>query len=119
MKMPHGQYKDRHKHEDVVAYQQEKYIPMLQELQCNLWAQKDGLVEARGDPLVCWTVIWYHNESTFIAHDCHTIHWFHKSEMAVPQSKGEGVSLMVADFVLADHGCEEQCEACHNHNRLS
>ena len=27
-KMPHGQYKDGHEHEDVVAYWQEKYIPV-------------------------------------------------------------------------------------------
>ena len=28
----------------------------------------------------------------------------HKSETAVPQAKGEGASLMVADFVSADYG---------------
>jgi hypothetical protein len=30
--------------------------------------------------------------------------WVHKLEMAVPQAKGEGASLMVADFVSADYG---------------
>jgi len=103
-KMPHGQYKDGHKHDDVVAYWQEKYIPALQELQHNLRVWRDGLAKARGDPPVRWTVIWYHDESTFYAHDRRTVRWVHKNETAVPRSKGEGASLMVADFVSADYG---------------
>jgi hypothetical protein len=28
----------------------------------------------------------------------------HKSETAIPQAKGEGALLMVADFISTDHG---------------
>jgi hypothetical protein len=30
--------------------------------------------------------------------------WVHKDEQAVPWAKGEGASLMMADFVSADYG---------------
>ena len=49
-------------------------------------------------------VIWWHNESTFYANDRRKVYWVHKDETAVPQPKGEGASLMVADFMLADYG---------------
>jgi hypothetical protein len=49
-------------------------------------------------------VIWYHDESTFYANDRRKTYWVHKDEKAIPQPKGEGASLMVADFVSADYG---------------
>jgi hypothetical protein len=49
-------------------------------------------------------VVWFHDESTFYAHDRRKRRWVHSSETATPQKKGEGVSLMVADFVSADYG---------------
>ena len=49
-------------------------------------------------------VFWYHDESTFYANDHCKVHWVHMKEKAVPQSKGEGASLMVADFISADYG---------------
>lgn len=50
------------------------------------------------------TVVWFHDESTFYANDRRRSRWVHKSETAVPYAKGEGASLMVADFVSADYG---------------
>ncbi|KIJ14820.1 hypothetical protein PAXINDRAFT_155912 [Paxillus involutus ATCC 200175] len=50
------------------------------------------------------TVVWHHDESTFYAHDRRKTRWVPKGEKAVPQQKGEGASLMVADFVSADYG---------------
>ena len=69
------------------------------------WKQ-DGTEERRDGPCPqeCRTVIWYHDESTFYANDRRHVCWVHTSENAVPQSKGEGTSLMVADFVSADCG---------------
>ncbi|KAJ4467808.1 hypothetical protein J3R30DRAFT_3662318 [Lentinula aciculospora] len=49
-------------------------------------------------------VLWYHDESIFYAHDCRRKAWYHKDAKAKPYRKGEGVSLMVADFVSADYG---------------
>jgi len=50
------------------------------------------------------TVVWYHNESVFYANDWQKIQWVDEDETAMPQPKGEGASLMVADFVSADYG---------------
>ncbi len=49
-------------------------------------------------------VIWFHDESTFYAHDRQKIRWIHKNEKIKPYAKGEGVSLMVANFVSANYG---------------
>lgn len=49
-------------------------------------------------------VFWYYDESTFYANDRRQLRWVPKSEKAVPRVKGEGVSLMVAEFVSADYG---------------
>lgn len=49
-------------------------------------------------------IFWYHDESTFYANDRRQTRWVHKSEKATPRAKGEGASLMVADFVSADYG---------------
>jgi len=60
------------------------------------------------------SVMWNHDESIYYAHDRRKIRWVHKDETAVPQPKGEGASLMVADFVSPDYGwlrspdCTEQ-----------
>jgi hypothetical protein len=49
-------------------------------------------------------VVWYHDESTFYAHDWCKSGWVHSSETAVPYAKGKGLSQMVADVVSADYG---------------
>ncbi|KAJ2923570.1 hypothetical protein H1R20_g13522, partial [Candolleomyces eurysporus] len=52
----------------------------------------------------CPVVVWFHDESIFYAHDRRGKRWFHKDAPAKPYAKGEGISLMVADFVSADYG---------------
>jgi hypothetical protein len=49
-------------------------------------------------------VVWYHAESTFYANDRRQIRWVWSGETPKPVPKGEGASLMVADFVSADYG---------------
>jgi transposase len=49
-------------------------------------------------------VIWYHDESTFYANDRRTVQWVHEKHSNKPVPKGEGASMMVADFVSADYG---------------
>lgn len=54
-------------------------------------------------PVHC-VVYWFHDESVFYANDRQKTRWVHKSGKAVPHAKGEGASLMAADFVSADYG---------------
>jgi hypothetical protein len=49
-------------------------------------------------------VIWWHDKSTFYANDQRKVYWVHKDQKVTPQAKGEGASIMVADFVSADYG---------------
>jgi len=67
--------------------------PAWEKLEPTLWhwgdADLDGLLHG------CLTVVWHHDESTYYANDQCNIWWVHQ---------GEGVSLMVGDFVLADYG---------------
>ncbi|KAF9461006.1 hypothetical protein BDZ94DRAFT_1374217 [Collybia nuda] len=101
---PKGQYVDGHERADVVNYHQNVFLPAWKKFEdrTRSWtaegiAQQDQI---NGHPLV----IWFHDESTFYAHDHRRKKWIHKSQKAVPYAKGEGASLMVADFVSADYG---------------
>jgi hypothetical protein len=51
-----------------------------------------------------WTSRLPYYETTFYANDRRKVGWVHKDAKAVPRAKGEGVSLMVADFISADYG---------------
>jgi hypothetical protein len=101
---PKGQYVDGHECADVVAYCDSMFLPTIADLERHMrkYGSRDG--ETVADPNICWTVIWWHDESTFYAHDWRRTRWVHKSETAKPYAKGEGHSLMVVDFVSADHG---------------
>ncbi|KIK12901.1 hypothetical protein PISMIDRAFT_32293, partial [Pisolithus microcarpus 441] len=50
-----------------------------------------------------YVVVWFHDESTFYANDCHKVRWEHVDEDALPQPKGDGAAIMVAHFVSADY----------------
>jgi hypothetical protein len=101
-----GQYVDGHKRSDVVHYCQTVFLPAWAKLdyRTRLWTMDNQ--EIVNEALVSGQilVIWFHDECTFYANDQRIIHWVHKSETAVPWTKGKGASLMVADFVSADYG---------------
>ncbi|KAJ6629861.1 hypothetical protein B0H10DRAFT_1903748 [Mycena sp. CBHHK59/15] len=104
-----GQYVDGHERTDVRAEHEKVYVPKPSELCYRMRVfDKDGKdITAEVEEMVAsgkWVVIWYHDESIFYAHDCHRKTWRHKDVSIKPRKKGEGVSLMVADFVLADFG---------------
>jgi hypothetical protein len=63
-------------------------------------------------------VIWFHNESIFYAHNHWKKGWHHKDAPAKPYVKGEGASLMVADFVSADFGWLELPDGTKNARRV-
>ena len=105
-----GQYVDGHEREDVVSFQQNKFLPSWYVLEPRMqsWQVIEGkiievLAQAAGDSQ-CTVVVWFHDESIFYAHDRRQKCWAHMSEMPTPQPKGEGSSLMAADFVSADYG---------------
>ncbi|KAG1841565.1 hypothetical protein DFJ58DRAFT_707849 [Suillus subalutaceus] len=105
-KSPSGQYVDGHERDDVVAYRQKKFLPSIAELFIHMRAWKDGLEEASDEPCphTQRVVLWFHDESTFYANDRRKVYWVHGNETARPRPKGEGASLMVADFISADYG---------------
>ncbi|KAJ6536875.1 hypothetical protein B0H19DRAFT_962801 [Mycena capillaripes] len=104
-----GQYVDGHERPDVRAERDKVYIPRLSDLRTRMKVfDKDGKdITAEVEAMVASgkrVVIWYHDESIFYAHDRHRKSWRHKEASIKPRKKGEGVSLMVADFVSADCG---------------
>ncbi|KAL6306661.1 hypothetical protein BKA93DRAFT_748077 [Sparassis latifolia] len=107
-KTPHGQFVDGHERADVVNYRQEIFLPLIAELEYNArrWS-RDGLEDIDQNeprPRNCRMVFWWHDESVFYANDRRSVRWVHETETAVPQAKGEGASIMAADFVSADYG---------------
>ena len=111
---PKGQYKDGHEREDVVAYRQNVFLPTMQQLETKItdWSRAHHagdqdfiLCEAAPEPRIrAEVVIWTHDESTFYANDRRKLRWVHDDEDTKPYAKGEGASLMVADFISADYG---------------
>lgn len=104
-KTPTGQYVDGHERDDVVTYRNRVFIPAWVQLQARMrhWEDANLAIERRSAS-TRQVVIWHHDESIFYANDRRKTRWVHKSENAVPYTKGEGASLMVADFVSADYG---------------
>jgi hypothetical protein len=103
---PKGQYKDGHEWEDVVTYRQNIFLPFFNSISpfTRHWNSDGELANAVNPILGCHIVVWVHDESTFYANDRRTLRWVHESESTKPYAKGEGASLMVADFVSADFG---------------
>lgn len=80
---PSGQYIDGHEREDVVYY----FLPHWKKLESKLcgWTQEGKEDISDGErPQPQWLVVWFHDESTFYAHDRCKRHWVHSSETATP-----------------------------------
>ncbi|TBU40039.1 hypothetical protein BD309DRAFT_982699 [Dichomitus squalens] len=108
-KTPNGQFVDGHERADVTSYRQTKFLPAIADYDhhARQW-DKDGTEVPVPDdlprPRNRRVVYWHHDESVFYAHNRRVRRWVHKTEKAVPRAKGEGASLMVADFVSAEYG---------------
>ncbi|QRV83075.1 DDE superfamily endonuclease [Ceratobasidium sp. AG-Ba] len=106
MKERRGQFADGHERDDVKDYRTNYYVPEWIKLERRMrsWDSEGNEIPpklAEGERVV---VVWFHDESTFYAHDRRLTRWVHETETAGIYKKGEGVSLMIADFVSADYG---------------
>jgi hypothetical protein len=107
---PKGQYADGHEREDVVFYRENIFLPQWQRIQDRMagWdeQQVDAIPDVNPDavPPRREVIVWFHDESVFYAHDRRKKGWYHKDAPAKPYAKGEGASLMVADFVSTRFG---------------
>ncbi|KAJ6483382.1 hypothetical protein C8R45DRAFT_788071, partial [Mycena sanguinolenta] len=99
-----GQYTDGHEREDVVHERDNVYIPKIKNLQKRMQHYtRDGSPVIGPPPPGKRVIIWYHDESIFYAHDRKRKSWYHKDASKL-HKKGDGHSLMVADFVSVDFG---------------
>jgi transposase len=102
--MPKGQYVDGHEREDVVIYREKVFLPKWKKFMDRMATGQgtQGILAVRGN--LKQIIAWFHDESIFYAHDRRKKGWYHKDASAKPYAKGEGASLMIADFVSADFG---------------
>lgn len=103
---PTGCYVDGHERDDVVNYRQNIFLPawFAKEPRLRVWTDENINDPAQSDPSTGNDVFWYHDETVNYAHDRRQLRWVPHNETAVPRPKGEGHSLMVADFISADYG---------------
>ncbi|KAJ7435717.1 hypothetical protein B0H11DRAFT_1674264, partial [Mycena galericulata] len=100
-----GQYADGHERPDVIAYRKDRFLPAWRKIRVRMDAwSKDNLPFFGPDVEGRRIVVWFHDESIFYAHDRRRKTWYHKDAPAKPYSKGEGASLMIADFVSSKYG---------------
>ncbi|KAK0197638.1 hypothetical protein F5146DRAFT_871242, partial [Armillaria mellea] len=100
-----GQYVDGHERADVVWDCDKVFIPKIKELQHRMQIfDKDRKPIDGVCPDGKHIVLWFHDKSIFYAHDRRRKSWYHIAEPAKPYRKGEGASLMNADFFSADFG---------------
>lgn len=100
-----GQYADGHEREDVVDYRNSIFLPQWKEIEARMrnWTT-ENLPELGPSPAGRRIIVWFHDESIFYAHDRRKKGWYHKDAPVKPYKKGEGASLMIADYVSADFG---------------
>ena len=106
MKTPKGQYVDGHERPDVVDYRQNTYIPrrLGSHLPLRTWTAETIGDRVAPSPFHHYVVHWHQDETTYAQNDRRQVRWVWKDENPTLQPKGEGASLMVADFVSADYG---------------
>ncbi|PPQ68183.1 hypothetical protein CVT24_005070, partial [Panaeolus cyanescens] len=116
-----GQYADGHERDDVRKYRDNIFIPRYEELQQRMQQfTREGLpAEIYGPrPEGKEVVAWFHDETIFYAHDRRRKSWYPKDGPAKPYAKGEGVSLMIADFVSANFGWLRSPDNSRNARRI-
>lgn len=108
-------YVDGHERADVVEYCDKTFLPRWAEfLQWMVKYGDDGcVVEIPKLAKVKKPVILLmHDKLTFYANDQRKMQWIHKSKSPKPIQKGDGASIMVADFVSPDLGWLRTVDGC-------
>jgi len=119
-----GQYADGHEREDVVYYREQVFLPQWRRIEQRManWVQDDVMKESTLMPrmpgLEREVVVWFHDETIFYAHDRRKRGWYHKDAPAKPYAKGEGASLMIADFVSARFGWLQSPDGKHTARKV-
>jgi hypothetical protein len=106
---PKGQYFDGHEQVDVVEYRQSIFVPFWRHLEqfrtiYNEQGEPDLQRPISLQPGEKPIIFWFHDESTFYANDRRMVRWVQVGKHAKPFKKGEGSSIMVADFVCPEFG---------------
>ncbi|KAJ3858340.1 hypothetical protein EV359DRAFT_22280, partial [Lentinula novae-zelandiae] len=92
---------DGHERVDVVHYRQQVFLPAWYRMEARTRSWSTDNVEEVVDEIIAaghQIVVWFHDESIFYAHDRRKAQWGPDSVSPEPYAKGEGLSLMVADF---------------------
>lgn len=107
-KKQNGMYVNGHEREDVVQYWKE-FIARWKDYEKRMVTyDKDGNINfiPTGFPILqghhFWLILVTHNESTFYANDWRKTQYYHTSEKATLQKKGEGPSLMISDMLTSE-----------------
>jgi hypothetical protein len=87
-----------------VWYRQNVYVPAWKDVSAHMqhWTKENVPEPLSFDGRR--VIAWFHDESIFYAHDRRKKSWRHKDASATPYQKGDGPSLMIADYVSADFG---------------
>ena len=105
---PEGTYLDGHERPDVMHYRQNIYLPALTqyELTVQAWNRDNltHLIDPSSPSPIRHSVLWFNDQCILYQNDWRKCRWVHASEKPVPLPKGEGISLMVSDFISADYG---------------
>ena len=100
-----GMYSDGHERQDVVDFRQQVFLPKY-----TAFHKRAAKFDAEGNEELSMgqngkpVMIHHHDETIFYGNDRRNVHWIHDSESPKPYAKGEGQSLMVADFVSSAIG---------------
>ena len=102
-----GMYSDGHERKDVVDFRQNVFLPKYAEFHRRAATYDDEGKEVEGSSVTnnerC-VMLHHHDETVFYGNDRRGVRWIHNSETSKPYAKGEGQSLMVADFVSPNIG---------------
>lgn len=99
---PKGQYFDGHERMDVVQYRANVFLPAWKAIEpfIQAWDNETGLPLALMLPAgQRQIIVWFHDQTTFYAHDRRRQRWVHTNEHPKPWKKGEGMSMGVSDFI--------------------
>lgn len=104
-----GQYFDGHERADVVEYRQSTFIPFWQARERLMTVYNEDGVPDPQHPIFLLPgekpiIFWFHDKSIVFANDRWLVRWVSPDEHPTPFKKGEGNTIMVADFVCAQFG---------------